>query len=286
METAFTCLTRIDRISRAVMKSPVDKKHQCSECEKSFCRLIFLTRHMRSHNGDKPFACLECPKTFSLQGNLTRHNLTRHQIIHTCLEKTVYRCLIHDITFRCWSAYNEHRIRHHTEPDSEEYIDFHDAINEKNRIRYHTDDAFRLNHLRRSRQHYFFKGAGGNRSARTDVLHGGTPDQGVAHLNDNKLGLVFGAPGVEVDHIRPLDSFISTHDCFIEQRKAFHYLNTQLLSQHDNRQKWYHFDPVAYAATEAAQKLAVLAIEWERTVFCPCAVCMERVRRNALSSLV
>jgi hypothetical protein len=269
----------IERISRAVMKSPVkEKQHHCSECEKSFCCLALLTIHFRTHSKEKPFACLECSKAFSQKGTLTRH-----QIIHTRLEKTVYRCLVHDITFKCWSAYNRHRIRHHTEHDSEEYIDFHDAINEKHKIRYRTDDAFRLNRLNRGRQHTFFKAAGGKKSARTDMLHGGTPDQGVAHLNDNKLGLVFGAPGVEVDHIRPLDSFTSTHECFIEQRKAFHYLNTQLLATHDNRRKWCHFDPVAYAATEAAQKLAVLAIEWERTVYCPCAVCVERVRRNALS---
>jgi hypothetical protein len=105
----------------------------------------------------------------------------------------------------------------------------------------------------------------------------------VAHLNDNKLGLVFGAPDVHVDHIRPLVSFSATATCYIEQRRAFHYLNTQLLTAKANREKKAKYDAVAYAATEGAQKIAVLAIEWERTIYCPCDLCEERVRMNDMA---
>ncbi|XP_023219516.1 zinc finger protein 184-like [Centruroides sculpturatus] len=51
----------------------MDKKHQCSECGKTFSKKCLLDIHIRIHTGEKTFLCEICGKTFSQYGTLFRH---------------------------------------------------------------------------------------------------------------------------------------------------------------------------------------------------------------------
>ena len=51
------------------------KAHSCSECEKSFCQVGHLRRHMITHTGEKVHKCEECGDSFGQAGSLKRHKL-------------------------------------------------------------------------------------------------------------------------------------------------------------------------------------------------------------------
>ncbi|XP_046881775.1 zinc finger protein OZF-like [Hypomesus transpacificus] len=51
-------------------------KHQCQECNKTFCGKGALVFHMRKHTEDKSYHCQQCNKPFSEKGNLVKHMKT------------------------------------------------------------------------------------------------------------------------------------------------------------------------------------------------------------------
>ncbi|XP_055986298.1 zinc finger protein 449 [Sorex fumeus] len=68
-------------------KSPGDKPHRCSQCEKCFARKSQLTGHQRIHSGEEPHKCPECGKRF-----LRSSDLYRHQRLHT--GERPYECTV------------------------------------------------------------------------------------------------------------------------------------------------------------------------------------------------
>ena len=64
-----------------------EKKHNCSECKKSFDRADYLKRHVVTHSRDKNFTCVQCKRSFGQAGHLKRHMLTHSGVkTHTCSE--------------------------------------------------------------------------------------------------------------------------------------------------------------------------------------------------------
>eukprot|EP00041_Stephanoeca_diplocostata_P010111 m.160451 g.160451 ORF g.160451 m.160451 type:complete len:409 (-) comp18026_c0_seq1:141-1367(-) len=59
-------------------KTPVVKKHVCSDCGKGFVSASKLQRHMAVHTGDKPFACTICDTRFTQKSALKVHQ-KRHE---------------------------------------------------------------------------------------------------------------------------------------------------------------------------------------------------------------
>jgi hypothetical protein len=63
-------------------RTPAQRAHRCSLCEKSFSSPGKLYQHMYSHTGERPFACSECSKAFS-----SKFKLMRHLLIHSADRK-------------------------------------------------------------------------------------------------------------------------------------------------------------------------------------------------------
>ena len=51
----------------------VEKRYQCSSCDKAFINSSNLIYHLRTHPGEKPYKCDQCGKAFAAKGDLTKH---------------------------------------------------------------------------------------------------------------------------------------------------------------------------------------------------------------------
>jgi len=104
--------------------------------------------------------------------------------------------------------------------------------NQRKKVRYRTDPAFRVTHLLRSRLHQALNGK--NKSASTLDLLGCTPEHARFHIESQFTeGMTW--ENIHIDHIQPCASFDLEDPN--EQRKCFHYTNLQPLLAEDNLRK-------------------------------------------------
>ena len=103
---------------------------------------------------------------------------------------------------------------------------------------------------------------GGKKTCKTETLVGCTWAELVLHLNKNDLGLKLNDPGVDIDHIRPVNSF-TLFDSPVEQRACTNFNNLQLLTKIENIRKGDKYDAAAYAASAPGKAIAILRKGWE-----------------------
>jgi len=60
-----------------ISSSSVQKKHQCTVCDKEFPTPSKLIIHMRVHSGEKPHTCSQCGKEFTQKSNLEQRVYTK-----------------------------------------------------------------------------------------------------------------------------------------------------------------------------------------------------------------
>lgn len=124
----------MEHLTRHLKKSHVQKKYQCSECDRSFhdagnyrqhmrvhdendipyecpeCHRRFrhkctLKVHLRIHTGEKPFKCEICSATFKISSGLQTH-MRKHT------GETPYACEFCDLRFKCQSNLKQHLFQH------------------------------------------------------------------------------------------------------------------------------------------------------------------------------
>ena len=82
-----------------------EKSYQCNQCDKAFTYKKNLTRHLRGHSGEKPYHCDQCDKAFLQNSDLTKH-------IRTHSGEKPYLCDQCDRGFTVKSALIVHQRTH------------------------------------------------------------------------------------------------------------------------------------------------------------------------------
>ena len=95
-----TALFRVPRI--------IEKKYQCTHCEKKFSTKVQLTHHNNIHLGLKPYSCKICNKTFTQPTHLNIH-----MRVHSGSKP--YMCSICGKTFAIASNMRKHQFIHERE---------------------------------------------------------------------------------------------------------------------------------------------------------------------------
>ena len=210
-----------------------EKKWKCEfeGCGMEFARTGGLASHMLTHTGVKPYACKKCAQTFSNPINLSTHVMYKH-----------------------------------TDKESLEYKEFTTKRNAQIRHRYATNAEIRAACASRKALRRFITTVGGTKSGHTEELVGCTWAELVTHLNDNSYGYYVGQPGVHIDHIRAIMSFILFNSP-IAQREAMNWNNLQLMWGSDNIAKGSKYNAEEYAnskAGKAGKAIAKLRVGWEK----------------------
>lgn len=67
-------------------------RFSCPECQKSFLKKGFLTKHLKSHSQPRPFVCDtdDCDKAFATARGLEKHIKVVHQGEEYCLHSCAF----------------------------------------------------------------------------------------------------------------------------------------------------------------------------------------------------
>ncbi|KAJ1484107.1 hypothetical protein T484DRAFT_3634438 [Baffinella frigidus] len=260
-----------------------EKDYICNEtnkktgkpCGKAFTVPDNLTKHINVvHENKRDHVCEhvleegprkgeECGECFG-----HKHDMERHMMHHTGEYHSVCEFL-DDNGQKCGkgctnaNALVEHVMTNHTDKTSPEYLEYREKDNKYRRERYTNDAKYRVTALMPKSFRHFMKNRGGKTAvtSHTQDVVGCTWDELVAHLHNNPHGYTLDTEDIQVDHIRPVNSFNNLADP-VDEHRCMNFNNLQLLPWKENNTKRAFYDPVAYALTEASKAIEKLVSGW------------------------
>jgi hypothetical protein len=261
------------------VKKPLERKHRCSQCDRSFVRCDKLQHHVdfvhlkKYHNvcdhvEDNGTKCeYKCERADNLK--------THKRATHT--DYRPYKCSDCPKAFATATACREHYLNKCAPKDDPDRLAYLKVRNAYARERYANNDTYRIHKQVALGLRKFMKRMGLGKHTRTKEILGCTYEELIVHLNNNDRGFVYGTSDTDyhIDHIRPIASF--KLGCRFELLEACNFNNLQLLTGPENLKKSDTFTPEASEAYyKSVGGIAILALRavWRTKEVCACESCM------------
>jgi hypothetical protein len=269
--TAVLCDKKFERKYHLVQhgkEAHSDKKPFICEFvkkDKTLCKFACkstgnMNRHKQTHLEVKRYKCTLCPESFGDLRHLRRHD----DRIHKCIFVT-HKCpdCIKEYSRSC--ALERHRLYTHADRTCPKVMARIETQQKKRREnnarRYANDREFRLKTNMSGAIRSWLKRGGKQKGCKSSKLLMMSVADIIIYLEKNSVsGLKYGDPFVEVDHIKPQAAFKKFGP--VEQRECWCYLNLQLLTAKENKEKSDIFDQAVYDTLDTAKEIAVLRVGW------------------------
>ena len=266
------------------------KQFKCSWCDKCFSIKTNMEVHTRTHTGHRPY---KCTYDGCLQAFTAKHSLYAHSFKHTgnkpykCLQVGCGMSFVFPFSLDCHirmhsgirsyvckepgcdvscvnsNGLRDHEMRRHKDQNSIEVKVWKSKKNAYRKNRYHTNSEFRARLLCSAAMTNWMKTKGGVKTSVIRKLVGCTWAHLVLHLNNNPWGYTVGQKGIDIDHIRPVSSFVLFNNP-IEQRTCMNWNNLQLMPLNENRGvKGASYNEYEYNASPMGKAIALLRLKWE-----------------------